>query len=187
MRQKQYISAEQLLDDAYRLALKILDSGFKPNFIAGVWRGGAPVGIAVQELLSYFDVGSDHTAIRTSFYTGIDQTADNVRVHGLNYLVKRVHSEDRLLIVDDVFDTGRSVEQIILDLHTACKKNVPEIRIATPYFKPGKNKTQRVPDYYLHETEEWLVFPHELSGLTKEEILKHKPGVEALRERLEHH
>jgi len=49
---KQYISAQQLLDDSFNLAIKVLKSDYRPNFIAGVWRGGAPVGIAVQELLA---------------------------------------------------------------------------------------------------------------------------------------
>jgi|TARA_Y100000310_G_scaffold243910_1_gene248589 hypothetical protein len=51
MVEKEYISAQSLLIDSYKLAKKVLDSGFKPDFIVGVWRGGAPVGIAVQEYM----------------------------------------------------------------------------------------------------------------------------------------
>ena len=57
----------------------------------------------------------------------------------------------------------------------ACKKNSPTIKVATPYFKPNKNKTSREPDYYLHKTDKWLVFPHELEGLTRQEMLDFKP------------
>ena len=85
-----------------------------------------------------------------------------------------------MLIVDDVHDTGISVQQIILDLKKACKKNTPEIKIATPYFKPQKNKTDRKPDYFLHETDQWLVFPHELDGLTLDEIKDNKPELSSL-------
>jgi len=177
---KRYISAQQLLDDSFNLAIKVLESGYKPNFIAGVWRGGAPVGIAVQELLSYVGIVSDHIAIRTSFYTGIEERASKVRVHDLHYLIENLNAEDRLLLVDDVFDSGRSIDQIIQDLNDECGKNTPEIKVATPYFKPGKNLTKRVPDFHLHETEEWLVFPHELSGLSKKEILESKPGMASL-------
>ena len=63
----------------------------------------------------------------------------------------------------------------INDLKKACKKNTPEIRIATPYFKPSKNKTDRKPNYYIHETDKWLVFPHELDGLTVKELKENKP------------
>ena len=51
--EKVYISANDLLLDSFRLAEKIVASGFRPDFIIGVWRGGAPVGIAIQEYLEY--------------------------------------------------------------------------------------------------------------------------------------
>ena len=183
--EKQYIDAQQLLDDSYQLGLDILESGFVPNFIVGIWRGGTPVGIAVQELLDYFGIKTDHIAIRTSSYKGIEHREGNVQVHGLGYVIKNINAEDSLLIIDDVYDTGLSVQQVVADLHAECRRNTPEIRIATPYFKPGNNKTDRAPDYFVHETDAWLVFPHELSGLSAAEILERKPGVERLRERLQ--
>ncbi len=172
---KIFISADQLLEDSFQLALNIYESGFRPDYIVGVWRGGAPVGIAVQECLDVLDVKSDHIAIRTSSYTGIGERSKNVRVHGLTYLIKRLEAEDSLLIVDDVHDSGLSIEQIILNIKRACKKNTPEIRVATPYFKPANNQTDRIPDYYIHESAEWLVFPHELEGLTAEELKENRP------------
>ena len=177
---KHFIQADQLLKDSFNLAWKIFESGFKPDYIIGVWRGGAPVGIAVQEFLDFLDIPSDHIAIRTSHYSGINQNNANVKVYGLNYVIRQLESEDSLLIVDDVHDTGLSIQQIINDLKTACKKNTPEIKVATPYFKPTKNKTDRKPDFYLHETDEWLVFPHELDGLTIDEIKENKPAVKDL-------
>ena len=177
---KLFIKSEMLLQDSFQLAWNIYESGFKPNYIIGVWRGGAPVGIAVQEFLSVLGIKSDHVAIRTSYYSGIDQRNDSVQVYGLNYVIRQLESEDKLLIVDDVHDTGNSVNQIILDLQKACKKNTPEIRVATPYFKPNKNLTNNKPDYFIHETDQWLVFPHELEGLTLEEIKSNKPELKNL-------
>ena len=63
---KHYITAADLLRDSFKLAEQIFSSGFRPNFIVGVWRGGAPVGIAVQEYLEYKGLESDHIAIRTA-------------------------------------------------------------------------------------------------------------------------
>ncbi|MFT6154607.1 MAG: hypoxanthine phosphoribosyltransferase [Bermanella sp.] len=174
---KVFISADQLIEDSFQLGLKVFESGFRPDYIVGVWRGGAPVGIAVQELLDVLDVKSDHIAIRTSSYTAIGERDKNVRVHGLTYLIKRLEAEHSLLIVDDVHDSGLSIEQIINDLKKACKKNTPEIRVATPYYKPNNNKTNRVPDYYVHESDEWLVFPHELDGLTSDELRENRPHI----------
>ena len=150
-----------------------------------VFGGGAPIGIAVQEFLDVLGVASDHIAIRTSYYTGIDKRDKNVRVYGLNYMIKKLQAKDSLLIVDDVHDTGLSIDQVISDLKTACQQNTPEIRIATPYFKPTKNKTNRQPDYYIHETDKWLVFPHELEGLTLEEIRANKPELAQLMDEIE--
>ena len=177
---KLFIQSEELLKDSFKLAWKVYESGYRPNYIIGVWRGGAPIGIAVQEFLDVLGVSSDHIAIRTSHYKGIDQRDGQVQVYGLNYIIKQVESEDSLLIVDDVHDTGISIQKIILDLQTACKKNTPEIKVATPYFKPMKNKTDRKPDFYLHETEKWLVFPHELEGLSMDEIIEFKPELSDL-------
>ena len=184
---KTYISAQQLLDDSFALGLQILESGFYPDFIVGIWRGGAPVGIAVQELLKYFEVSSDHIAIRTSLYTGINETAAQVKVHGLGYLIEHAGAGTKVLLVDDVFDSGRSIEQVVNDIDQAHAGNGPELRVATPYYKPGNNRTQRKPDYYLYETSEWLVFPHELCGLKASELLKDKPGIDSIRSALESH
>jgi hypoxanthine phosphoribosyltransferase len=179
-----YITAGELLADSFRLGLKVLDSGFRPTHIVGIWRGGTPVGIAVQELLDFSGVRTDHVAIRTSLYTGIGTTAAQVQVHGLGYIVRHVRATDALLIVDDVYDSGRSIRQVIDELRVRCGPNTPEIRIATVYIKPANGPPSGVPHYYLHETDRWLVFPHELSGLTIDELLAHKPGIDAIRERL---
>ena len=65
-------------------------------------------------------------------------------------------------------------------MKNACKKNTPEIKIATPYFKPSKNQPDKRPDFYLHETDKWLVFPHEIDGLTIEEMEMNKPELKDL-------
>ena len=181
---KLFIQADELLSDSFKLAWKVYESGYRPNYIIGVWRGGAPIGIAVQEFLDVLGLPSDHIAIRTSHYKGMGDRDSKVEVYGLNYIIKQVESEDSLLIVDDVHDTGISIQKIILDLQTACKKNTPEIKVATPYFKPNKNQTNRQPDFYIHETEKWLVFPHELEGLSIEEIIEFKPELADFAEKI---
>jgi hypoxanthine phosphoribosyltransferase len=173
---KVFISANSLLSDSMELARLIVRSGFRPTYLVAMWRGGAPIGIAVQEVLEYHSIHSDHIAIRTSSYIGIDNQAKTVRVHALDYLVSRLSAEDELLLVDDVFDSGRSLEAVMAELKRRCRRNLPEkIRIATVYYKPKRNRSTLVPDYYVRDTDSWLVFPHEIQGLTREEILEHKP------------
>jgi hypoxanthine phosphoribosyltransferase len=173
---KLFISADSLLRDSMELARLVVSSGFRPTFLVAMWRGGAPIGIAVQEVLEYHSIIADHIAIRTSSYTGIDQADKTVRVHAIDYLVSRLSAEDELLLVDDVFDSGRSLEAVIRELKQRCRRNWPEKwRIATVYYKSSRNRSTLLPDYYVLDTDKWLVFPHELIGLTPEEILEHKP------------
>jgi hypothetical protein len=174
--EKIFISADSLLRDSMELAMNVLRSGFKPTFLVAIWRGGAPIGITVQEVLEYHGVIVDHIPIRTSSYVGIDQQAKSVRVHALDYLVSRLEEHDRLLLIDDVFDSGRSLEAVMTELRQRCRRNLPgTIRIATVYYKPTRNRTALTPDYYVRSTDTWLVFPHEIQGLSREEILAHKP------------
>lgn len=185
MSEKVYISPQSLMDSSLALGEQIITSGFRPNFIVAVWRGGTPIGIVIQELYDYFGISTDHIAIRTSYYTGLDRTADAVRVHGLEYLIKNINAEDSLLIVDDVFDSGNSVKAALAAIHAKARRNTPgDIRIAAPYYKPGRNQTDIEPDYFVHKTDEWLVFPHEISGLGEAEIAKNKPWANASIERI---
>jgi uncharacterized protein len=173
---KLFISADALLRDSFELGMRIVESRFKPSFVVGIWRGGTPIGIAVQEVLEYRGIHCDHVAIRTSSYAGIDQQKKEVRVHAIDYLVSRLNADDRLLLIDDVFDSGRSIDAIIAKLAARCRRNLPQdIRIATVYYKPARNRSKLRPDFYLHETDRWLVFPHELNGLTETEIRANKP------------
>jgi hypoxanthine phosphoribosyltransferase len=173
---KQFISAEDLLRDSFELGMRVLESGFRPTFLLGVWRGGTPVGIAVQELFEIYGLKMNHFAIRTSSYGSGMVASDTVQVFGLQHVVDTINVDDKLLIIDDVFDSGRSISAILENLQAKSRRNTPDdIKVATVYYKPGKNKTQRVPDFYIHEVDDWLVFPHEMKGCTLEELAEHKP------------
>ncbi len=172
---KTYISAQQLLVDSFHLANLVYQDDFRPQFIIGIWRGGAPVGIAVQEFFEFKGVKTDHISVRTSSYYGINKQSKKIRVHGLHYLIENANANDKLLIVDDVFDSGRSVAALIKAIRKQSRLNTPgDIRVACPWYKPGKNQVDFEPDYYLHQSEEWLVFPHELEGLKMSEIVAGK-------------
>ncbi|HMO76457.1 MAG TPA: phosphoribosyltransferase family protein [Sphingopyxis sp.] len=183
---KIYISANELLADSLRLGMAVIDDGFRPTHLVGIWRGGAPVGIAVQELLDYHGAHCDHIAIRTSSYRGIDDQDPQVKVFALGYLIDTLNPGDRLLIIDDVFDSGRSIRAFLAELQARCRHNMPrDIRIATVWFKPRRNVTDLRPDYYVHETDRWLIFPHEIDGLTVDEIRRHKPEADIILKRAE--
>lgn len=179
--EKRFITAGELLRDSFRLAAQVYEDGFRPQFIVGIWRGGAPIGIAVQEYFDYKKVHADHIAVRTSSYYGIGLQSREIKVHGLHYIIENANADDGLLIVDDVFDSGRSVDALLKEIAKLSRLNMPsDIRVACPWYKPSNNSVSMVPDYYVHETSEWLVFPHELCGMDKQEILQGHPELEEI-------
>lgn len=185
---KRIIAANDLLRDSFQLAADIFESGFRPDFLVGLWRGGSAVGIAVQEGLDYFGVPTDHIAIRTS-YSGAHTyekmvTRKRIRVHGLEYLLDNLCSHHSLLIVDDVLSTGKSLRAVLSQLKKKTRRNMPhDIRIATVWYRPT-GKTLEQPDYFVHETSDWLVLPYELTGMSVDEIRTSRPELAEIAERL---
>jgi len=177
---KRFIEEQQLLEDSYCLARQIHLSGFRPDFIVGVWRGGSTVGIYVQECLQYLGVETDHIAVRTS-YRGRDdyfrqlEQGSEMRAHGLQYLFENLNADDALLIVDDVYSTGRNVQAIVDRLGRQNKRNMArDLRIAAPYYRAVDNNGNPPPDYFLEQTSDWLVLPYELTGISRDEMAEHK-------------
>ncbi len=184
MAQKLFVQEEDLINDSFRLGVEIFNSGFRPTFIVGLWRGGSSVGIYVQECLQHLGNDTDHIAVRTS-YSGMKDypamVADpgkKIRVHGTQYLLETLNQEDRLLLVDDVSGSGLTLNAVKQRLQSRLKRNMPdEVRTATIWYKPDHSKTAQAPDYYVHETDRWLVLPYELQGLSDSELEQHKPLV----------
>lgn len=187
---KTFIAANDLLLDSFQLAVNIQKAGFRPDFLVGLWRGGSAVGIAVQEGLEYLGIKTDHIAIRTSYtgqpaYSDMVDKSESIRAHGLRYLHERVCSHHSLLIVDDVYSTGSSVNAVIKQLAKKSRRNLPnDIRIASVWYRPTK-KTIRPPDYFVHETADWLILPYELSGLSLDELRQNKTEIHPVIDRLD--
>jgi len=187
--EKRYVAANELLTDSFRLAAQVFESGFRPDFLVGLWRGGSAIGIAVQEGLEYFGAETDHIAIRTSYsgaptYESMIRDGGRIRVHGMQYLLENVCSHHSMLIVDDVYSSGSSVTAVIDQLARKTRRNLPhDIRIATVWYRPTE-RTLKVPDFYVHETSDWLVLPYELTGLSLEELSANRPELADVVERL---
>jgi len=175
-KEKIYVDANSLLADSFKLARMVWDSGFRPGHIMAIWRGGAPVGVAVHEFLKAKGAKMNHMAIKAQSYVKFEQTG-RVEIIGLENLAKGVKKGDKLLVVDDVFDTGLTMDAIVRAINDRCADAAPDVRIATVYYKPLKNRTKIKPDFYVKEYNGWIVFPHELEGLTDEEIKKKGLGI----------
>src|SRR3546814_19492536 len=109
---------------------------------------------------SYHGVRCDHIAIRTSSYHGIDRADPQVKVFALGYLIDTLGPDDRLLLIDDVFDSGRSIRAFLAALKSRCRYNMPrDIRIATVCDKPGRHVTHLPPHFPHHPTHPSTTFP----------------------------
>jgi hypoxanthine phosphoribosyltransferase len=171
MAEKEFVRADDQVRDSFVLAKQIFDSGFVPDVLLVLWRGGTPVGIVIHEFLLYKGISTYHTVLKAESYVGIDQRKEPVIEH-VESLLSKVDKTSRVLVVDDIFDSGCTMKKVRELLSDA----VAEIRIATLYYKTASNTTDIVPDYYVRQTDRWIVFPHELMDLSDAEI-RAKDGV----------
>jgi hypoxanthine phosphoribosyltransferase len=179
---KKFLDEQKLIEDAFKLGVNIFESGCRPTFIVGLWRGGSSVGIYVQECLQALGVETNHISLRTSYrgqpsyHEMANAPSSDIRVHGTGFLLEHLNADDSLLIVDDVFSTGKNIEAVINRLNFILKRNTPkEIKVATLWQRTSYKAVDVKPDFVLHKTEDWLVFPYEMTGLSLDEIAKHKP------------
>lgn len=177
---KLFLAERDHLLDGFRLGRQIFESGFRPTFIVGLWRGGSVVGIVVQECLASLGVNTDHIALRTSYdgpeeYFQTIRNRSSIRVHGRQYLLETANGEDRLLIVDDVFSSGRHTRAVIDSLRVRLRRNMPhDVRVAATWYRTTPDQ-EAAPDYFVHTTDRWIVLPWEMKGLSTDEIVQHKP------------
>jgi len=141
-------SWDEIYDMLLRLAERIRGDRFHPDVIVGVSRGGWPPARVMSDLLGNPELAN----VRVEFYVGVAETkGEPVITQPLSVPVEG----KRVLIMDDVADTGKSL-RLVRD-HVE-KNGATEIKLATIYYKPW---SEIKPDYYVRETEAWIVFPWE--------------------------
>ena len=172
---KLFITLDSLRRDSVEVARQLYDADYHPNRIIGLWRGGSPIGLYVHEALKVLGVRADYIPVITRGYNeGIDNPLGRVVVQGIDSLAGMTRKQDRVLVVDDVWDSGRSIDAFFQVFEAVTGDQFPDdVRVATVYYKPGRNRSQRKPNYFIHETDKWLVFPHEFGDCTPGEIETH--------------
>ena len=164
---KHYLSADDYLRDVWRLGAAIRRSEWKPDILIALWRGGAPVGIAIHEFLKVSGWDIRHIPLKCTSYTGIGENAGDVEFTCGDLVFGMIRKGDKVLVVDDVFDTGKTAAAVKAKMDALGA----ESRMACVYWKPEKNLTDLRPDYFTRDVgREWIVFPHEIEGLSKDEI-----------------
>jgi len=142
-------SWDEIYEMCLDLASMIKSSGFEPDLIVGIARGGW----VPARLLSDFLDNPNITSIKVEFYLDIGKTKNEPTI---TQDIQVSVNGKRVLLVDDVADTGKS---LMLVKNHLKNMGASEIRIACIYFKPWSIVK---PDYYVRETEAWIIFPHEI-------------------------
>jgi len=141
-------SWNEIYDMLVTLAIRIKESGFKPDLIVGVSRGGWAPGRILSDLLA-----NTHTAnIKIEFYVGINKTA---RKPIVTQPISEDISRKKILVVDDVADTG---ESLLVALDHVYERGAGEVKTVTVYHKPH---SRLKPDFFAETTSNWIVFPWE--------------------------
>lgn len=129
------------------LAQQVADSGFRPTIVLGIARGGL---IPAGSLAYALDCKNLFT-MSVEFYTGVDTRLD-VPTMLPPFLDANDLSGADVLVVDDVADTGKTLELV----NDFCAGHVRTVRTAVIYAKP---RSVIVPDFAWRETDRWINFP----------------------------
>jgi hypoxanthine phosphoribosyltransferase len=195
---KEFLSYSTVRNNAIKLAHTILKSGFVPDVIYVSLRGGAYLGNVISEYFKFIrleDRPVYYAAVVARSYSDI-KVQQRIKVEGWTYNPEHLRQGDQVLIVDDIFDTGRTMNHLV---EIILQKGIPrkDVRIAVHDYKIRRylNKELPVrPDYFCRqhivntpEDDFWIHYSsHELVGLTQEEREKHYYAEdEELREAME--
>ncbi|AGW42160.1 xanthine-guanine phosphoribosyltransferase [Leifsonia xyli subsp. cynodontis DSM 46306] len=129
------------------LAGEVVESGFEPNLVVAIARGGLMLAGAVSYALGVKACG----ALNVEFYTGFgERLPEPVMLPPM--LDAAALDAKRVLLVDDVSDSGRTLAMVV-DLIAA---SGAEVRTVCLYAKP---RTVIVPDFVWRRTDRWITFP----------------------------
>jgi len=143
------------------LANRVRRDNFKPDVIVGVSRGGWPPARVMSDLLENPNLAN----VTAEFYVGVAETKGKpVITQPVSVSVKG----KKVLVVDDVADTGESLRLVRSHLG---ERGATEIKIATIYYKPW---SVLIPDYYEKETSSWIIFPWERKETVRKLVEKYK-------------
>jgi uncharacterized protein len=150
--EREIMSWEQLGEAARQLAEAVVESGYRPDIVLAIARGGLLPGGAVAYALGV----KNSCAMNVEFYTDVDQRLEVPLI--LPPAPELIDlDESQMLIVDDVADTGRTLEVV----RQFCEGKVAEVRTAVLYEKP---QSVVKCDYVWRQTDRWIDFPWSAQG-----------------------
>ena len=182
---KEFLPYDTVRNNALKMAYKIFTDGFIPNIIYVSLRGGVYLGNVISEFFKIVQKTVSpvyYAAVVARSYTGVHES-EEVKVEGWTYPCNALRTGDKILLVDDIFDSGKTINHLAKIIMT---KGIPrkDIKIVVHdykyfYDKPVQYEIQ--PDYWCRKHDLsvkdepiWIHYSsHELVGLTKEELEEH--------------
>ena len=179
---KEFLPYDKVRNNSLKMAYKIIQDGFIPDVIYVSLRGGAYVANVVSE---YFKLARKdvhpvlYAAVVARSYTDIRQR-DRVMIDGWTYSPEHLRPGDKILLVDDIFDTGKTINYLV---DVLLEKGIPrkDIKVAVhdyKYFTYKETQLPIQPDYWCRkfeitkpEEDRWIHYmSHELVGRSQEEL-----------------
>ncbi|MDR2136476.1 MAG: phosphoribosyltransferase [Treponema sp.] len=179
---KEFLPYDTVRNNTLKLARRIYQDGFVPDVIYVSLRGGALLGNVISEYFKIVCKGERpvyYAAVVARSYSDV-MAQDKVTVEGWTYDPAHLRTGDRVLLVDDIFDSGRTINFLAGIL---LEKGIPrcDLKIAVHDYKYFYDKPRQLPvqpDYYCRKHElsvrdepRWIHYmSHELVGLKDEEL-----------------
>lgn len=182
---KEFLPYETVRNNALKIAHKIYKDGFIPDVIYCSLRGGAPMANVISE---YFKIITKRNNLHPALYAGVvgrsySDIAQHTKVYidGWTYPPENLRPGDKILLVDDIFDSGRTINCLVETLMNSRGFNRNDIKVVVhdyKYFTYYDEQLPIQPDYYCRKFEitkpeenRWIHYlSHELVGLTTEEL-----------------
>lgn len=179
---KEFLTYNTVRDNGLILARKMYDDGYTPDIIYASMRGGAYLANVISEFfkIAYKDEKKIlYSTVVAHSYSGVHDNADVV-LDGWTFPPDKLKSDASVLLVDDIFDSGATVNYLVTDLvkHGLKRQN---IKIAVHDYKYFHNQNEHYeyhPDYwcrkhdiYNEKDNIWIHYmSHELVGLSASEL-----------------
>ncbi len=148
-------SWDEIHVESIKLALKIMEESYEPDVLIGILRGGYIIARIIADVMNAQDLG----VVEVKFYKGVGERAERPII--TQPLTTDVRGK-RVLIVDDVVDSGRTLQIVSEQVRL---RGAKDVRSAALYYKP---KSIIKPDFFIVETEKWIFFPWELGEFLRE-------------------
>ncbi|MDR1748439.1 MAG: phosphoribosyltransferase [Spirochaetaceae bacterium] len=179
---KEFLPYDIVRNNSLKLAHRIYTEGFIPDIIYASLRGGVYMANIISE---YFKLARRdcrpvlYASVVARSYSDIRQR-ERVMVDGWTYAPEHLRPGDNILLVDDIFDTGKTINHLVEIL---LEKGVPRRNIKVvvhdyKYFTCKEEQLPIQPDYWCRKFEidspdndRWIHYmSHELVGLSREEL-----------------